>query len=249
MRPPATRSASHSGSSPTTAGALGADRPRRAAQVRAQLRRRASASRAACGNGSGRRHGRLGHARASPRGAAAHAGCAARASPPPMCIRHELSHGADLRPCRLDARSLSASMAAETSAFLTANVPPKPQHSSAVRQLAQVDARAPPAAAATAGRRGEHAQRVAARVVRHARAGTTRRRPRPRARRRAAPTARRRAARARDGRRQVASPSRGERADTARARSPRTTPTATTIVSRLAEDLDEALPAAAASAG
>ena len=37
-------------------------------------------------------------------------------------------------------RSLSESIAIDMSAFLTANVPPKPQHSSRVRQLDEVDA-------------------------------------------------------------------------------------------------------------
>jgi hypothetical protein len=47
-----------------------------------------------------------------------------------MCIRHELSPAvqtsASVSRMR---RTLSESMAAEVSAFLTANVPPKPQHS------------------------------------------------------------------------------------------------------------------------
>src|SRR5215211_7894235 len=55
-----------------------------------------------------------------------------RLSPPPMCIRHELSPAVQIsasvsRTCRI----LSESMAAEVSAFLTAKVPPNPQHSSA----------------------------------------------------------------------------------------------------------------------
>ena len=55
------------------------------------------------------------------------------AAPPPMCIRHELSAAThtSARGVRARARSLSASIAADMSAFLTANVPPKPQHSSA----------------------------------------------------------------------------------------------------------------------
>ncbi len=49
-----------------------------------------------------------------------------------MCIRHELSqaHTASA-PLATTAASFSSSIAAETSAFFTANVPPKPQHSSA----------------------------------------------------------------------------------------------------------------------
>ena len=47
-----------------------------------------------------------------------------------MCIRQELS-AAQTTSARVSstARTLSASIADETSAFLTANVPPKPQHS------------------------------------------------------------------------------------------------------------------------
>src|ERR671910_2169874 len=53
-----------------------------------------------------------------------------RLRPPPMCIRHELSPAVQISAsvsstCRI----LSDSIAAEVSAFLTANVPPKPQHS------------------------------------------------------------------------------------------------------------------------
>src|ERR671910_264247 len=53
-----------------------------------------------------------------------------RLRPPPMCIRHELSPAQQTsasvsRTCR----SLSPSIAMEVSAFLTAKVPPKPQHS------------------------------------------------------------------------------------------------------------------------
>src|SRR5918998_3030846 len=53
-----------------------------------------------------------------------------RLSPPPMCIRQELSPAVQTsasvsRTCR----SLSPSIAIEVSAFLIANVPPKPQHS------------------------------------------------------------------------------------------------------------------------
>src|SRR5215203_3302892 len=55
-----------------------------------------------------------------------------RPRPPPMCIRHELSPAVQIsasvsRTCRI----LSESIAAEVSAFLTAKVPPNPQHSSA----------------------------------------------------------------------------------------------------------------------
>ena len=54
-----------------------------------------------------------------------------RCSAPPMCIRHELSAAAQYsaRVSRMQ-RSLSLSIAIDVSAFLTENVPPKPQHSS-----------------------------------------------------------------------------------------------------------------------
>ena len=67
----------------------------------------------------------------SRRGAPRARRCAARRAPP-MCIRHELS--ADVQTsARVSStlRSLSESIAIEVSAFLTANVPPKPQHSCA----------------------------------------------------------------------------------------------------------------------
>ena len=52
-----------------------------------------------------------------------------RDSAPPMCIRHELSALTHTSaPVSRIARTLSESIAIEVSAFLTANVPPKPQH-------------------------------------------------------------------------------------------------------------------------
>ena len=55
-----------------------------------------------------------------------------RDSPPPMCIRQELSPAVQTSArVASTLRILSASMAVDTSAFLTANVPPKPQHTSA----------------------------------------------------------------------------------------------------------------------
>ena len=49
-----------------------------------------------------------------------------------MCMRHELSPATQTSaPVSSTHRILSSSIAAEVSAFLTANVPPKPQHSSA----------------------------------------------------------------------------------------------------------------------
>ena len=47
-----------------------------------------------------------------------------------MCIRHELSAETHTSaPVPVTEASLSSSIAAEVSAFFTANVPPKPQHS------------------------------------------------------------------------------------------------------------------------
>ena len=49
-----------------------------------------------------------------------------------MCIRHELSAAVQTSaPVSRIRRSLSVSIAVEVSAFLTAKVPPKPQHCSA----------------------------------------------------------------------------------------------------------------------
>ena len=49
-----------------------------------------------------------------------------------MCIRQELSPAVQTSaPVLLTCRILSASMALEVSAFFSAKVPPKPQHSSA----------------------------------------------------------------------------------------------------------------------
>ena len=55
-----------------------------------------------------------------------------RDSAPPICMRHELSAAVTTSaPVSRIALTLSARMAADVSAFLTANVPPNPQHSSA----------------------------------------------------------------------------------------------------------------------
>src|ERR671912_1041486 len=55
-----------------------------------------------------------------------------RLRPPPMCIRHELSPAQETSASVSRTRLiLSPSIAAEVSAFLTAKVPPNPQHSSA----------------------------------------------------------------------------------------------------------------------
>ena len=91
-----------------------------------------------------------------------------RRRPPPMCIRHELSQAQTLSaPEATIAASFSSSIAAETSAFLTANVPPKPQHSSASGRSTQLD---PGHGAEQPQRRvtdPQQPQRVAGRVVRH----------------------------------------------------------------------------------
>ena len=55
-----------------------------------------------------------------------------RSSAPPMCIRHELSAAQSTSaPLIRTAATLSAQIAADTSGFFTANVPPNPQHVSA----------------------------------------------------------------------------------------------------------------------
>ena len=52
-----------------------------------------------------------------------------RASTPPICIRQELSVAVHTSaPVATTRVTLSAAIAVDTSAFLTANVPPKPQH-------------------------------------------------------------------------------------------------------------------------
>ena len=92
-----------------------------------------------------------------------------RESAPPMCIRHELSAAQTTSaPVSSTARTLSASIADETSAFLTANVPPKPQHSSACGQLHQLDPAHRPQQPQRPVAHAELAQRVAGRVEGHA---------------------------------------------------------------------------------
>ena len=158
----------------------------------------------------------------------AHAGAAAR------------EPAADLQEARaVDARCtrrrrvasssshLSASIAVEVSAFLIANVPPKPQHSVARGEGHQLE----PAHVAEQRQRRladvGHPERVTGRVVGDPVRETTRRRRSRRAGRRAAPRARTRAARAsrlpaRAARRRPRGPVR----DRALARSRRTTTTA-----------------------
>ena len=199
---PATRSASQSGTSPTTRSRL--------SRIVWVARRRfarscasASSSRAAAGNGSprddvaaamlmtgppgSRRSGSAWPRPAAPGQAAADVGRGR------SCRRRPRTR----RPCPRPRSHLSASIAPETPAFFTANVPPKPQHSSAPGSVDQLQpahrAQQPPRPVAQA----QHAQAVAGRVVGHpVREGRRRRRSR-RARRRAARTARRCAARSR----------------------------------------------------
>ena len=128
---PASRSSSQSGSSATTRGALRADRRRRVAEVRRSWVVRERRARARLRERRHRGSGLASPARISAR-CTVRTPAAAAPRPPPMCIRHELSPAVHTSaPVVADAASLSASIAAEVSAFLTANVPPKPQHSSA----------------------------------------------------------------------------------------------------------------------
>ena len=86
-----------------------------------------------------------------------------------MCIRQDVSTAVQTS-ARVSStpRSLSPSIAIDVSAFLTANVPPKPQHSRALVELDEVD----PADRAQQPLRPvadpERADRVARRVQRHA---------------------------------------------------------------------------------
>ncbi len=85
-----------------------------------------------------------------------------------MCIRHEVSADAQNSAFVSSThRSLSPNMAIDVSAFLTANVPPNPQHSVSARQLDQVD----PTHGAEKLQWGiadpNHAERMAGRVVGH----------------------------------------------------------------------------------
>ena len=114
--------------------ALGADRVGGDAQVLAQLEVAELAAR-----GLGERHDRLAHAgHAAPPAASTSARWSVRTreafreSTPPMCMRHERSPATSTSaPLASTADALSSPIAAEVSEFLTANVPPKPQHSSA----------------------------------------------------------------------------------------------------------------------
>src|SRR5204863_10206609 len=105
---------------------LGTDRLRRVPQVRAQLRVLELAP-SRCGKAFGRR---------SHVAARISARCAVRTReprlerPPPICSRHEPSTAVqNSAPLCSILVHLSASIALDVSAFLTAKVPPKPQHS------------------------------------------------------------------------------------------------------------------------
>ena len=185
----ACRSCSQSSSSATDVRALGPDRGGGVGEVPAQLAsrppppwpragRRACRGRSASADrvrlGPGLQSARsAGHAPA-PVDARISARCMVRTpvrcrlSAPPMCIRHELSaaHSTSARVC-LIAATLSAQIAADTSAFLTANVPPNPQHVSASGR----SARSRPPDRPQQPQRGvadvHHPQRMAGRVVGH----------------------------------------------------------------------------------
>ena len=124
---PASRSASQSGTSATTRARLS----RIVVVAWPRLRRSwlsASAARAARGKPSFTRPPWPG----SRPGASTRTPARAWRRPPPMCIRHELSAAVQTSaPVSRIRRSLSVSIAVEVSAFLTAKVPPKPQHCSA----------------------------------------------------------------------------------------------------------------------
>ncbi len=108
-----------------------------------------------------------------------------RDRPPAICMRQELSpdvHTSAWVLLRL--LILSSSMAADTSAFLTAKVPSKPQQTlSGVRQVDEIDvthvAKQPERPVAHA----QQPERMAGRVVGDADGDTGRRRPQPRVRR------------------------------------------------------------------
>ena len=123
------------------------------------------------------------HRRARRRaGAAARRRCASGTSCRPPCRPR--------RACRARARSLSESIAIEVSAFLTANVPPKPQHSCASGSSTRSMPAHGRAAAAAAGRRPAAAAASGRSGGRSPGAGTRRRRPRRRAGRRGTRSAR-----------------------------------------------------------
>ena len=172
-------------------GALGPDGARRVREVVAQLgvgergpRGHREGLVAAQGTDAARRGGRqseerLGHAapsRSSSAAASVDASTSARCSvrvparsrdsPPPMCMRHDESPAVSTSaPVSSTCRILSASIAVDVSAFLTANVPPKPQHWSRRRQLDQVEAAHLPQQPQRLVADAQHPQRVAGGVV------------------------------------------------------------------------------------
>ena len=91
----------------------------------------------------------------------------ARAAPP-ICIRQELSAAVQTSaPVSITARTLSAAIAVETSAFLTANVPPKPQHSSLCGRSASCEPAHGPQQPRRAITETQRAKRMTGRVERH----------------------------------------------------------------------------------
>ena len=142
-----------------------------------------------------------------------------------MCIRHELSSAVQTSASVSRIASiLSVSIAAETSAFLMAKVPPKPQHESASRQdpggrcrgrcATAAAAHRPPGASAARGSSGD----------RQRGADSRRRRPRPRADRRGTRRARRPGREASDRCSSTRSPTRPPAAGTGGEPSPRRIP-------------------------
>ena len=168
------------------ARALGADRVGRVAQVRAQLRVRELARARPPGSVVTSVDARI-----SARCSGADGERRAREAAADLQQARAVDRGADLAPVASIASHLSASIALDVSAFLIANVPPKPQHSSARGSSTSSSPRTLPQQAQRRVADARHAQRVAGRVVGDAAAGTTRRRPRRRAGARAAPRARR----------------------------------------------------------
>ena len=170
---PAARSSSQSGSSPTTRARLSrmvvVARPgwRAAGSRPASVARRREASPAARPRS---RPGSEVHG--------AHAGAPARQPAADVHQAGGVDRAQTSAPVSSTERSLSDSIAVDTSAFFTANVPPKPQHSSASGQLHQVEPAHGRSTAAGARRRAGRA--ASGRSGGRSRgAGSTR--PRPRA--------------------------------------------------------------------
>ena len=155
--------------------ALGADRVGRVAEVRAQLRVREL--------DAAPRPGKLVTSRrGSRRDGSARTREPRRDSPPPICSRHEPSTAVQTSaPVASIASHLSASIALDVSAFLSANVPPKPQHSSASRELDELEPADVARAVAAARRRRASRGASGTSGGRRRGPGTRRRRPRHRA--------------------------------------------------------------------